>query len=209
MAAQGEREQLAAELHDSLAQTLSFLNFKLDRLEELSAAGASTAIMHELTQMRAATTKAFHQVRNALTGLRAQPPEGGALAAQLAACVDEIRYSGLPAELSIGDARALALPAVAQQQVTQIVREALTNVWRHAEAERATVTVTCESNIARFVIQDNGRGFDPTGVNSHTHLGLAIMHARAERSGGGLVVHSQPGQGTRVIVSFEQASGAQ
>ncbi|RIK45073.1 MAG: hypothetical protein DCC57_16925 [Chloroflexi bacterium] len=208
MAAQQERERLAAELHDNLAQTLSFLNFKVDRLEELVAAGAPTDAARELAQMRSATTKAYQQVRSALTGLRAPTPQADALAAQLAGCVDEMRATGLPVTLHIDDEDALALPAIAQQQVIHIVREALTNVWRHAGAGRATVCAERVDGSARFTIQDDGCGFDPATVDGSAHLGLAIMRARAERSGGSLAVHSQPGQGTRVVVSFTHGAGA-
>lgn len=206
MAAQQERERLEAELHDNLAQTLSFLSFKLDRLEELIPAGAKADSAHELAQMRMATAKAYHQVRSALIGLRTPAPEIATPAVQLAGCVEEMYAAGLPVELQIVDEAALALPVVAQQQVIHIVREALNNAWRHAGATRATVCIERCNGTTRFTISDDGCGFDPAAVDSRAHLGLAIMRARAERSGGSLAVHSQPGSGTQVVVCFEHQS---
>lgn len=202
-AAQAERARLAAELHDNLAQTLSFLNFKVDRLSELIADGNAAAAEQELAHMRGATTRAYGQVRTALTGLRLPEQEEGAFARRLAACVAEIGEStGLTVRLDLRDEAALALPAVAQQQVLHIVREALVNTWRHAETQQATVTVTLDANDAYFCVRDAGRGFDPDGVDDATHLGLAIMRARAERSGGALSVRSQVGSGTEVCIRY-------
>jgi two-component system, NarL family, nitrate/nitrite sensor histidine kinase NarX len=210
-AVQSERERLAAELHDNLAQTLSFLNFKADRLDELIVTGAALDherlldVERELAQMRGAMTNAYSQVRAALTGLNSAAPKQDALAAQLAACVEELHVTtGLPIELTVNDPAALILPATAQRQVLHIMREALLNVWRHAHAQKATVSVEQVNGLVYFSVSDDGRGFNPDRVDSKTHLGLAIMRARAERSGGSLIVCSQPGAGTRITAVFEK-----
>lgn len=206
-AIQVERGRLAAELHDNLAQTLSFLNFKVDRLHELIAAGDAAAAEQELATMRGATTRAYGQVRAALTGLQAPEQEAGAFAAQLAACVAEIEEStGLRVTLEVSDRRTFDLPAVARQQVLHIVREALVNVWRHAGTDDAWVTVRVEAGDACFTVRDEGRGFAPERVDETTHLGLAIMRARAERSGGSLRVASRRRGGTEVCVRYPLVS---
>jgi len=208
-AIQDERERLAEELHDNLAQTLSFLNLKCDKLEALIAEGATAEAERELAQMRGATTRAYGQVRAALTGLQAAPPEIGSFALQLAACVEEVRTAtGVAAELMLGDASALALPAVAQRQAVHIVREALLNAWRHADASRVTVRVDRANGEAVFTVEDNGRGFDPLCVDRNAHLGLVIMRERAERTGGTLCIDSTPGGGTRVVARFGGLEGS-
>lgn len=210
LAIQQERARLAAELHDNLAQTLSFLNFKAERLNELIVEGAMVNAAMELAQMRGATSRAYSQVRAALTGLYAGEPEGQPLAAQLVACVEELRtVTSLPIELVIADEDALALPAIAQQQVLHIVREALTNVWRHAEAQHVCVHVAQMNGQACFSVRDDGRGFDPACVDSMSHMGIAIMRARAERSGGCFTVRSRPGAGTEILVTFTLPASAQ
>ncbi|MCB0113718.1 MAG: type IV pili methyl-accepting chemotaxis transducer N-terminal domain-containing protein, partial [Caldilineaceae bacterium] len=112
-----ERERMAAELHDNLAQTLGFLNLKTERIEEMLDDAAVDAARSELRRMRPAITTAYGQVRAALTGLREPPQTGDDLAQRLAASVAEIQDGGdLDAELCILDPAALALPRVTQIQ---------------------------------------------------------------------------------------------
>jgi two-component system, NarL family, nitrate/nitrite sensor histidine kinase NarX len=198
-----ERERMAAELHDNLAQTLGFLNLKTERIEEMLAGEAVDAARGELGRMRPAIAIAYGQVRAALTGLRQPPQNGDDLAQRLASSVEEFReLSGLSVELCILDPAALALPRVTQIQVHHIVREALANVRQHAQARRAWVRVNCEDNCALFTVEDDGCGFDPLAVNGANHLGLSIMRTRAQRQGGALTLSSTPGSGTRITTCF-------
>jgi two-component system nitrate/nitrite sensor histidine kinase NarX len=228
-AALAERERLAAELHDQLAQTLSFLNLKADRVRERLAADRCAEAEAELNQMKSAIGGAYGQVRAALTGLRAPLPVAEDFAHKLAACVTEFREaSGLAAELTVADPSALQIPPAAQAQVAHILREALTNVRRHAQylvgvgtvgagerealtnvrrhaqANRVQVRVerAAPRGDAHFTVEDDGRGFDPHQAAGDNHLGLLIMRTRAERSGGRLRVDSAPGAGTRVAAVF-------
>jgi two-component system nitrate/nitrite sensor histidine kinase NarX len=202
MATLAERERLAAELHDNLAQTLSFLNLKADRLQELLAAGHSAEAGTELGRMQAALNGAYDQVRSALIGLRRPANVSLDLAQELADYLVEFRKSsGLHADLTIADPTALDLPELARVQVLHIVREALTNARRHAGAGQVWVRVDriLAANMACFTVEDDGRGFDPASVGRDNHLGLSIMRARAERCGGQLTIDSTPGAGTKVV----------
>jgi two-component system nitrate/nitrite sensor histidine kinase NarX len=212
-AALAEREALAVELHDHLAQTLSFLNLQTDRLIELLAAGHIVVARTELEKLKPAITGAYAQVRTALASLR-EPivttgdptTDGGqALAEKLAACLADFRQTAnLPADLIIADPAALTLSPVVQQQVLHIVREALANIRRHAQAQHVWLRVEQVEGETRFTVEDDGCGFDPASSGGENHLGLTIMHARAERSGGRLVIDSAPGVGTKVIIYFPQ-----
>mgnify|MGYP001032608584 CR=1 FL=1 len=202
-AALAERERLAAELHDQLAQTLSFLNLKADRLQDMITAGQTAQAGAELARMKSAIGDAYGQVRAALVGLREAPPTAGALGQELAACVEAFnRATGLAAELIVAEPGMPSLSPVVQAQVIHIVREALTNVRRHAKAQRVWVRVAQMDGEARFSVEDDGCGFDPQSVASETHLGLRIMRLRAERSGGRLTIESAPGAGTKIRLSF-------
>jgi two-component system, NarL family, nitrate/nitrite sensor histidine kinase NarX len=116
--------------------------------------------------------------------------------------------SDLQVELNLVDASALALPRVVQTQAYHIVREALLNVQRHARAQRVQITVERCNGLARFCIQDDGRGFQPEEVDRQQHLGLTIMRTRAERCGGSLQVESTPGHGTRIAADLTAAEMA-
>lgn len=208
-AALAERERLAAELHDNLAQTLSFLNLKTDRLTEMLAAGRAADAGLELARMKTALNRAYGQVRAALVGLRepaaAEPDRESAqsLAQKLTNDVAEFRQtSGLPVDLTIADPTGLTLPDVSRRQALHIVREALANIRRHARAQQVWVQVERVNGEACFTVEDDGCGFDPAGVGGDAHLGLTIMRARVERSGGRLTVDSAPNKGTRIIAHF-------
>ena len=125
------------------------------------------------------------------------------LAQKLAACLDEFSQStGISAHLVVADSDIVVLPALAQLQVVQIVREVLTNVRRHAQAGQVWVRVEQTDGLTSLTIEDDGCGFDPSAVQSDNHLGLTIIGLRAERSGGKVMVDSRPGAGTRIVICY-------
>jgi len=199
-----ERERLAAELHDNLAQTLSFLNLKSDRVRELIGAQDNEHVATELERMKSAIGTAYDQVRTALTGLHEPLRPADDFLAKLTACVNDFNdLTGFKAELT-----ATAIPPltpVVQTQALHIVRESLVNIRRYAQAQRVQVQVGRVNGSARFVIADDGRGFDPTDVDGGQHLGLGIMRTRAERCGGALKVESTPGSGTTITATLPVA----
>lgn len=201
-AALAERQSLAADLHDNLAQTLGFLNLKVEHAQELLAAGKGARSAAELGGARAAINSAYLQVRAALVGLRESPPNGQDFAQRLRECVEAQSRDRAPTvELQVQEG-ALLLAPVVQTQVVHIVREALANTYRHARAQHISVCATCMGGDAQFCIEDDGCGFDPQRLDSGHHLGLAIMRTRAERCGGRLEVFSAPGKGTRIAARF-------
>ncbi len=203
-----ERDRLAAELHDNLAQTLSFLNLKSDRVREMIAAQHDDHAEAELTQMKWAIDAAYGQVRAALTGLRETLPNADDLRARLETCVAEAQAAtSAHIHLSIVDASALALPKVAQTQAYHIVREALINAQRHAQAQQVQITVERSNGLAQFTIADDGCGFDPAHIDGQHHLGLSIMRTRVERCGGSLEVKSEPGHGTQILARLPLERG--
>jgi len=208
-AALAERERLAAELHDHLAQTLSFLNLRIDRVRDDLAADRLSEALEGLDRMNVAVGEASGRVRAALLGLHEPAPAVEDLAEKLSACVADFREaSGLPAELTVSDPAALSLPRVAQVQALHIVREALSNVRRHAQASHANVRVERLGDEVVLTVQDDGRGFDPVRLNRDNHYGLIIMRARAERSGGSVSIESPIGRGTTVMARFPLATTA-
>ena len=86
----------------------------------------------------------------------------------------------------------------------RIAQEALNNVVKHASAGRAIVRLQCAEERISLSIADDGRGFDPKGLTRH-HLGLQIMHERAEAVGANLVIASEPGEGSEVSVTWQGA----
>jgi len=203
-----ERERLAAELHDNLAQTLSFLNLKTDRVIETVAAHDADQVGADLQHMKDAIGVAYQQVRTALVGLREPLPAMDDFAQKLTTHLSNFREAtSLQVELIAADSSAFALPPLMQTQAMHIVRESLTNIRRHAQAQYVVVRVERVNDHARFTIEDDGNGFDPQAIVGDAHLGLIIMRARAERSGGTLKVESAKGVGTKVMAMFPLGSG--
>ena len=201
-AALAEREQLAADLHDNLAQMLGFLKIKIDQTKNDLAQADIEAAQRELDRMQLTTDEAYQQIRSMLIGLH-QPPTTDDLAEKIAACVNDFQQAaGLPAELIIVDQSALALPHSSQAQALLIVREALTNVRRHAQASQVRVQIDRVNGEARFSVEDNGCGFASDAIDMRNHLGVSIMRTRAERSHGYLTIDSWPGVGTKIIAHF-------
>jgi two-component system, NarL family, nitrate/nitrite sensor histidine kinase NarX len=202
-AALAERERLAADLHDNLAQTLGAMNIKSDRIQTLVEANETAPAVTQLQEMKTAVKTAYTQIRTALTGLREPVVDEMELHTHLQQCMNAFQeQTGIPATLIIADAAALNLPPVTQKQLLYIVREALTNVERHAQAGRVDVTVDGDNGCTRLEVTDDGCGFEYGRVNTNNHLGLTIMQTRAERSGGRLTINTAPGQGTRIVATF-------
>jgi two-component system nitrate/nitrite sensor histidine kinase NarX len=211
-AIQAERERLATELHDDLAQTLGFLHLKANHAKGVFTGDDAVAAEGELNSMQSTLAVAYGQVRAALVNLRdpsrraEQPVEssGQAISQGLEECIADFRATAGLTRLW-WPINPLDLPPLAQAQVVHIVREALTNARRHASADHVWVRADRVNGEARFVVEDDGWGFDPTSPRSDAHLGLEIMRARAERSGGRLAVESACGVGTKVSASYPLA----
>lgn len=198
-----ERDRLAAELHDNLAQTLSFLNIKTDHLEDMLAAGQIAKAKNELEGMRSAIGTAYGQVRTALTDLLESSPDPGDFVDNLSTCVADLSDElGFTVAFNLPDPSALLLPHGTQTQILHIIREALVNVHRHAQVEQAHVRIELADGWAHIIVEDDGCGFDPLAEIKDNHLGLRIMQTRAERTGGTFTINSSPDKGTKLVASF-------
>jgi two-component system nitrate/nitrite sensor histidine kinase NarX len=202
-AAFAEREQLAADLHDNLAQILNFTRIKLERLDEVLVENQNAEERVTLKQIETAIGLAYQQVRDALVGLLKPHLVSDDFGKKLAATVDDFSATyHFPVKLEIRDSSALSISHAIQTQVVQIVGEALSNVQQHSQAKDAWVAVDRVNGQARFTVGDSGIGFDPQKSMGDNHFGLRIMRTRAEKSGGEFSLSSQPGEGTRISATF-------
>lgn len=202
-AALAEREELAADLHDNLAQTLSYTKIKLEYLDEILVDGQDAKKHTTLKQIERATESAYQQVRAALVGLIKPHSSEENFAGKFSASVEEFRTAyELPIELEIQDSSALVLPLTTQTQILHVLSEALSNVQRHSQAKQVFVKVERVNGHARFTVEDDGIGFDPDKSTGGDHFGLRIMRTRVERAGGDFSLISNPGKGTRISADF-------
>ncbi|UHD15423.1 ATP-binding protein [Thiocapsa bogorovii] len=196
-----ERGVIARELHDSLAQSLSYLKIQAARLDALLVAGApperSRAVLAEL---REGVNNAYRQLRELLTTFRLKMDERG-LNAALEATVGEYRERGTTEIRLDNRLPAVMLSPNEEIHVLQIVREALSNVIRHAGASQALLRLSVGGAGIRVTLDDDGRGIDPHAV-PRGHYGLSIMRERAAGLGGDIEIAPGPHGGTRVQLTF-------
>ncbi|MGE5590303.1 MAG: histidine kinase [Bacillota bacterium] len=189
-----ERERLARDFHDGLAQTLAFLKMRLTVL-----AKRLPESQDELEQIRSVLETAYQDVRQALFDLRA--PVGPSWDAALARYLTEFEEStGIRSSLDI-DAAAPHVPPKVGVQLLRIIQEALANVRKHSGAECVEVQVGGSARRLTVMVADDGRGFDYDPTREYEgHYGLRTMRERARAIGGSMLLDTLPGRGTRVIL---------
>lgn len=194
---QQERREMAAEVHDSVAQTLSFVQMRLPLLEDACDAQDGARLRRYIGELRDAVGEAHANLRQVISDYRTQVGPRGLLYAidTLAARFQE--RTGI--ELSqVKPKTAPSLSTDAESEVFHIVQEALANIERHSHAHRASLAfATLAGGSLAIEIDDDGVGLPPGGT-AGAHFGLQIMRERAQRLGGSLDVLPRPGGGTRV-----------
>ncbi|MFN8632672.1 MAG: GAF domain-containing sensor histidine kinase [Chloroflexota bacterium] len=208
-----ERERIARELHDSLAQALGYVRLRAAAARDALDRGDASAVEPALQQIGDVAGDAYAEVREAILGLRSGGSGGGrTLSEALAEYVQRFReQSGVEVtfEVGAGATEAGLAPAV-EVQLVRIVQEALANVRKHARTDRAVVqldvVVIGGGPRLRATIADQGHGFDLASTGVGSHFGLAIMRERAEGVGGTFDIESSPNQGTRVVVTMPLAT---
>ncbi len=197
-----ERNLLAQELHDSIAQALAFLNLQTQMLRKALAEPDATETMRILDEIQAGVQESYADVRELLVHFRTRIAEGDVEHGIRTLLARVEHQTGMRTELRVSGA-AVPLAPDDQLQVLHILQEAVSNVRKHASATRVEVEVARGADHA-FAVRDDGRGFDPTGApagdGTDAHVGLRIMRERAARIGGTVSVRSRPGHGTEVVL---------
>jgi signal transduction histidine kinase len=199
-----ERERLAQELHDSLAQDLALIHLKLAEVESTVRATGNTDAQAMVAEIRKVAADSYEDVRQAIFGLRTTAAKNLPFIAALQEYIGEFSQRiQIPIELRVHASEISGLSPLAEIQLIRIVHEALTNVFKHAHASSSTVAVEHEGKFLKVTVADNGSGFVPAErAEEKFHFGLQTMKERAEALGGQLNIDSAPGQGTQVTVLF-------
>ncbi|MGE5094580.1 MAG: type IV pili methyl-accepting chemotaxis transducer N-terminal domain-containing protein [Betaproteobacteria bacterium] len=198
-----ERSLLARELHDSIAQALAFLNIQVQMLEDSLRRNARAEVDEVVARIRDGVRESYDDVRELLTHFRVRVKQeediGVALRKMLARFGGQTRLQTQMSDMGTG----LPLPPEIQLQVLHVLQEALSNVRKHAEARRVSLSVE-RGPVYRFVVGDDGRGFDAAGMSAlpESHVGIRIMRERAQRIGAELEVRSSRGSGTTVTLTL-------
>jgi signal transduction histidine kinase len=190
-----ERQRLAQEIHDTLAQGLTGI------ITQLSAADTATGPdrqQHLQTAARLAR-ESLSEARRSVQALRPEPLERAQLPEALAGVVESwSEVNAVPAQaVTTGTAR----PVHPEVEVTLLraAQEALANVAKHAKASRVGVTLSYMEDMVTLDVRDDGAGFDPAGLPAGNEgFGLTAMRQRLSRIGGDLEIESEPGAGTAI-----------
>lgn len=201
-----ERQRIAAEMHDGLAQTLSYMGHTTDYARTLLEHGQLTDVQALFEQLRAAITQAGSEVRRSIASLQEKPtPRQSFQEAVRQTVAAAMPCATAQTQILLDDAlpQLIFLPPPVQEQAIRVIQEALTNAQHHAAAQTIDVHLAGSLEQIAIQIQDDGCGFDlsipPT--DGRDHFGLSIMRARAARLGGALSVESTPGMGTSITLT--------
>jgi len=204
LAQEEERKRIARELHDDTAQGLVSLSRRVDELT-LTSENLSANDLRKLEELHDMIEGLLKSVRRFSRDLRPSILDDLGLLPAIESLLDELRESGISAELQVeGEKRRLA-PEV-ELALFRIAQESLSNVRRHSNAPHVQMRVEFGDKNLRLVVTDDGRGFDMSrGMNGATtsgKLGLIGMRERAQILGGTLNIKSEVGQGTTITANL-------
>lgn len=207
-----ERTALANELHDSLAQTLASLRYQVRMLEETleQEVQVDGRALREIHRIRSGLDEAHTELRELLNSFRAPLDQRGLLPALEKLAKRFRQETGISIFLQC-NCQNVHLGASEEMQMLRIVQESLANIRKHAHAKTVRILLNC--NLAGeylLLVEDDGVGFvdtRPVG-NPGEHIGISIMGERAKRLGGNFRIESEPGEGTRVELTYKPTAGS-
>jgi signal transduction histidine kinase len=197
-----ERERLAREFHDGIAQTLGYASMQAQIVRKLIRDGNLDRVGSILDHLIEATQEAHADIRESILNLKAGSAQEWFLFPTLERYLSHFQeFYGIHAELSIPDTLGEdTFEPVAKIQLLRVVQEVLTNARKHSNAHNIYIVFQQVNNSARITITDDGVGFDPSQLKLEEgrHFGLRFMHERMEQIGGSLIIDSRLGAGTAV-----------
>lgn len=205
---QEERNSLANELHDSLAQTLASLKLQVRILDETLQPSSDYMAITTIEKVEHGLEEAYTELRQLIAHCRV-PVEKQGLVMALGRAVEKFREDTDIHILLQCDCDEPYVPAHMEMNAFRIVQEALTNIKKHSDAKIVRILLKNSGEHYRILIENDGEGFDREAINSEAgkHLGLSIMQERALHLGGELKIESEPDEGTRVELNFTYQAG--
>lgn len=209
-----ERSRLAREVHDGLAQSLGFLNFKIQQVDRLlartpsqirGARGEVEAARQALSELRAGVQEFYGEVRLMIQDLRLAAGEEQGLVERLRHYVNAFgARTGLDATFVVEGE--LELSPREEVQLFRIAQEALANVHKHARAQQVRVRLRATPDGTSLEVEDDGVGLPATPLDVPGHFGLRILQERVESLGGQLLLTGTSGRGTLLRVTIPDSS---
>lgn len=197
-----ERNMLASELHDSIAQALAYLKIQGSLLEESIRSGNMEQSFDDLAQIRRGIEKSNNDVRELLVHFRTKIDSEGLEPSIRKILARFSKDTGIRTVFNT-DPDIPTLSPGAEVHLFHIVQEALTNARKYSKATEVIVSVKGGGDF-EVIVEDNGVGFDVEEVKNKgvSHVGIDIMQERAVRLGADLAIETSPGSGTRVLLQM-------
>jgi NarL family two-component system sensor histidine kinase YdfH len=192
-----ERQRMARELHDTLAQGLAGLILQLEAADSHLASGRPERAQSIVQQAMTRARDTLAESRRAIDGLRAEPT-GDLEDAVRSEAGHFTSASGVPCSLALALDR--PLPEAIRAVALRAVAEGLTNIARHARAQRASVAVRAGGDALEIEVTDDGIGFDAADTEPAGHYGLIGLRERVRLAGGTVEINSGPGKGSSLTV---------
>jgi signal transduction histidine kinase len=198
-----ERNRIARELHDGLAQVLTYINTKTTAARLMITNSKEQAAVNHLLQLEEASQDLYVEVRAAILGLKVSSRIGQGLDQSLHYFAMQFsQLSDIPVDVVTPEKCEFSWDAEIEVQLLRIAQEALANTRKHALATQAWIHLQRNHDHLEMVIGDNGVGFkaEELPADNGLHFGLGSMKERANSIGATLLIHSEPGNGTQVRV---------
>ena len=204
LAVMEERSLMAQGLHDSIAQSLSFLNLQVQMLESALASGKQEQAQENLAFIRTGVQESYEDVRELLLNFRVRISKQELPDAVRSLLQRFEQQTRVAVHLEIGG-NGLPLSPQEQLQVIFILQEALSNVRKHAQASHVDVRIRNDADLV-MTVTDNGRGIDLAEMQSRQarHVGMSIMQERARRIHASIRIEHVPQGGTRVTLHLPE-----
>ncbi|RWL86295.1 MAG: PAS domain S-box protein [Mesorhizobium sp.] len=195
-----ERNRIARDIHDTLAQGLTGVIVQLEAAEDANLRGLSREAGEHLDRARRLARESLNEARRSVHALRPQVLDDSNLSGALAELFTKMTEgTSLKMEFAVLGAPR-SLPPNSEENLFRIGQEILTNALRHAQAKLFTAKLIFLPGEVCLDLHDDGRGFDPSSKNDG--YGLLGIRERVERIGGQLVVQSSPAKGTAVRITL-------
>jgi len=199
-----ERTMLAHELHDSLAQTLASLRFRVSLINRILMEEGNKSALPDVIQLKNGLDEANNELRELLVHFRVHMDERG-LTPAVQGLIDRFRSESGISVFFQNECQDINLPPLHEVQVLHIIQESLANIRKHSKAQHVRILMRSNSTGKYHVlIEDDGVGIETETIDGQPgeHVGLSIMQERANRIGGCVLIESEPGEGTRVELDF-------
>jgi signal transduction histidine kinase len=203
-----ERNRLAQELHDNVAQALGYLNLKIGMTNMLLEQSELQEVKANLQELKNVIGEAYTDVREEIFNLRAKVSVGLGFLEMLDRYIDKYRrFYKLDIQLVKDTEEAFfEFPPEVGPQIIRTIQEALINIRKHARVDKAMIRLWQEGDQVCITVEDKGQGFDPAKLTKpeSSSFGLQIMRERVKSVGGNFEIESKPGQGTRITLRYSK-----